>query len=164
MLKTNYKHLNNIQKGSFAEAYAKMAFTLEGFEVYTTDYDDRGIDFIVRAPVGDRYLRVQVKSTDGSANPFVYSEKFEETPEFLVCAVRLVEGQVPQVYLARGTDWKQEMDCLHFNPEGGRAGAYYEFRFARKYSESMERHKFENYVEQLRKSHPIAQQSDSDNT
>jgi len=57
VLKTSYKRLNNIQKGSFAEAYAKMAFTLEGFEVYTSEYDDRGVDFVVRNNDGESLKR-----------------------------------------------------------------------------------------------------------
>src|SRR5438034_3501282 len=130
MLKTSYKHLNNIQKGSFAEAYAKMAFTLEGFEVYTTEYDDRGIDFVIRNKEG-RFFSVQVKATGGSASPFIYAEKFEASPDFLLCAVRLVEGEMPELYLARGTDWDAEKGCLHINPGGGDAGAYYELRFSR---------------------------------
>jgi len=149
MLKTSYNHLNNIQKGSFAEAYAKMAFTLEGFEVYTTEYDDRGVDFVIRNSEG-KYFAVQVKSTGEGSNPFVYAEKFIPTGEFLFCAVRLIEGRSPDVYLAAGSDWDTEKDCLHFNPGGGRAGAYYELRFANMHLESLKRHKFETYVQQLR--------------
>jgi len=155
MLKTSYNHLNNIQKGSFVEAYAKMAFTLEGFEVYTTEYDDRGVDFVIRNGDG-KYFAVQVKATSESANPFVYAEKFVATNEFLLCAVRLVEGQSPDLYLASGSDWDTEKECLHFNPGGGRAGAYYELRFAKLHSESLKRHRFENYVERLRGSQPDA--------
>src|SRR5206468_5647512 len=109
MLKTSYKHLNRIQKGSFAEAYAKMAFTLEGFEVYTTEYDDRGIDFVIRNNEG-RYFSVQVKATGGAVSPFIYAEKFEASSDFLLCAVRLVEGKMPEIYLARGTDWNEEKE------------------------------------------------------
>ena len=151
MLKTSYNHLNNIQKGSFAEAYAKMAFTLEGFEVYTTDYDDRGVDFVIRNGDG-YYFSVQVKSVGEGSNPFVYAEKFIATGEFLFCAVRLVEGEHPDLYLASGKDWDTEKECLHFNPGGGSAGAYYEMRFAKIYSESLIRHKFENYIERLKAS------------
>lgn len=157
MLKTSYKHLNRIQKGSFAEAYAKMAFTLEGFEVYTTEYDDRGVDFVIRNHDG-KYFSVQVKATGKSANPFVYAESFHVSRDFLLCAVRLIEGEAPEIYLAAGTDWDEEKECLHFNPGGGNAGAYYELRFSKRYSESLERHRFENYVEQLRGSHPVAPQ------
>lgn len=148
-MKTSYKHLNNIQKGSFSESYAKMAFTLEGFEVYSTDYDDRGVDFIIRNNDG-RYFSVQVKSTGQSANPFIYAESFEVSPDFILCAVRLVEGKAPEVYLACGTDWGKKGECLNYNPGGGKAGAYYELRFSKVYSESLKRHKFEKYVEELR--------------
>ncbi len=149
MLKKFYKHLNNVQKGSFAEAYAKMAFTLEGFEVYTTDYDDRGIDFVIRSAAGG-FFSVQVKATGASANPFVYADKFQAALDFLFCAVRLIEGETPEIYLARGTDWDQEKEALHYNPGGGDAGAYYELRFSGRHSTSLQRHRFENYVAQLK--------------
>jgi hypothetical protein len=38
-----------------------MDFTLYGFEVYSSEVDDRGIDFVVRSASG-RYYDVQVKS------------------------------------------------------------------------------------------------------
>ena len=155
MLKTSYKHLNTVQKGSFAEAYAKMAFTLEGFEVYTTEYDDRGVDFVIRNNDGI-YFSVQVKAAGESVNPFVYAEKFHVSQDFLLCAIRLIEGDVPEIYLAAGTDWDEEKECPHFNPGGGNAGAYYELRFAKRYSGSLKRHRFENYVQHLRRSHAVA--------
>ncbi len=147
-MRTSYKHLNKVQKGSFAEAYAKMAFTLEGFEVYTTEYDDRGIDFVIRNKEGN-YFSVQVKATGAAANPFIYKKKFKASSDFLLCAVRLVEDEMPEIYLARGADWNAEKECLHFNPCGGAAGAYYEMRFSIMFSESLKRHSFENYVEHL---------------
>jgi len=151
MLKTTYKHLNAIQKGSFAEAYAKMTFTLEGFEVYDSEYDDRGVDFVIRNEVGT-YYAVQVKATGNTVNPFVYSKKFQVSEDYLFCAVRLIESEVPELYLAAGTDWNLYKDCLHFNPAGGKAGPYHEIRFGKKHSEGLKRHKFANYVEGLRRS------------
>lgn len=127
-----------------------MAFTLEGFEVYTTEYDDRGVDFVIRNSDG-RFFSVQVKATGKSANPFILGDKFEASSDFLLCAVRLVEGNPPEIYLVRGTDWNEEQECLHFNPSGGNAGAYYELRFSKKYSESLKRYNFQNYVEQLKR-------------
>lgn len=149
MLKKNYKHLNTVQKGSFAEAYAKMAFTLEGFEVYTTEYDDRGIDFVIRNSTG-RFYSVQVKATGHSANPFISESKFIDSEDFLVCAVRLVEGSEPSIYLARGCDWSEASDCLHYNASGGSAGPYYEVRFSDKHKQSLERHSFPVYIERLK--------------
>ncbi|WP_182866630.1 DUF4365 domain-containing protein [Rhodopirellula sp. JC639] len=102
-MKTTYQHLNTIQKGSFGEAYAKMAFTLEGFEVYDSEYDDRGVDFVVRSRSG-KFFSVQVKSTDPTSNPFVKADKFISSSDYLLCAVRLTEGQQPAIYLARGSE------------------------------------------------------------
>ena len=36
--------LNRMQKGTFGEYFAKMEFAMFGFEVYTSEVDDRGID------------------------------------------------------------------------------------------------------------------------
>jgi hypothetical protein len=41
-----------------------MEFTLAGFDVYTSEVDEKGIDFIIRKDE-DRYYDVQVKSVRG---------------------------------------------------------------------------------------------------
>lgn len=148
-LRTSYAHLNTIQKGSFAEAYAKMAFTLEGFEVYSTEYDDRGVDFVIRNRSG-KYYSVQVKATDRSANPFIYKSKFSATDDFLMCAVRLIEGEEPIIYLALCSDWDQNHGCLQFNQSGGNAGPYYEMRFAAKYERELSSFVFDQYADCIR--------------
>jgi len=149
MLKTTYQHLNTVQKGSFGEAFSKMAFTLEGFEVYASEYDDRGIDFIVRNSSG-KYFSVQVKATDQSSNPFIKKDKFQVTDDFIFCAVRIIEGEPPVLYIARGSDWEQGIDCLNYNPNGGAIGPYYEIRFAGKYQEQLAQFEFRTYVERIR--------------
>ncbi|TWT51304.1 hypothetical protein Pla22_40810 [Rubripirellula amarantea] len=152
MLRTSYAHLNTIQKGCFAEAYSKMAFTLEGFEVYDSEYDDRGIDFVCRSP-GGVFYSVQVKATDTTSNqtnPFIFESKFQKTSDFLMCAVRLAEGFRPSIYLARGSDWGGTSECLGFNANGGNSGAYYEMRFAKRYADSIELHTFADYIHRLR--------------
>ena len=149
MLKTNYDHLNAVQKGSFGEAYAKMAFTLEGFEVYSAEYDDRGIDFVVRNVQG-RFFLVQVKLTDLSSNPFIKEAKFSASDGFIFCAVRILNGELPTIYLARGSEWAAGWKHLHYNKDGGRSGAYYEMRFAAKYAEYLQIHEFHRYIETMR--------------
>ena len=149
MLRTSYNHLNTVQKGSVGEAFSKLAFTLEGFEVYDTEYDDRGIDFVVRNESG-KFFSVQVKATDETSNPFVKESKFEKSEEFILCAVRLLEGEPPKAYLARGSDWEAGMECLSYNPGGGDAGPYYEMRFAAKYQPQLAQLEFRTYVARLR--------------
>ena len=42
MPRYNWKPLNNQQVGSYVEYFVKMELTMYGFEVYTTEVDDRG--------------------------------------------------------------------------------------------------------------------------
>lgn len=149
MHKKTYKHLNKVQKGSFGESYARMMFTLEGFEVYNSEYDDRGIDFVVRNTSG-KFFIVQVKTTDNTVNPFIYEDNFMAGNDFIFCAVRIIENEEPSMFLALGSDWEKEYDCLNYNPEGGASGPYYEIRFAKKYKNDLETFDFMNYVNKIK--------------
>ena len=56
----DWTKLNSLQVGKYAEYFAKMEFASYGLEVYTTEVDDRGIDFIVKNKNG-RFCEIQVK-------------------------------------------------------------------------------------------------------
>ncbi len=47
MEKYIWSSLNALQIGKYAEYYAKMEFTLYGFDVFTSEVDDKGIDFFL---------------------------------------------------------------------------------------------------------------------
>ena len=49
--------------------------TMYGFEVYTTEVDDRCIDFIARRP-GGPFIEVQVKSFRESGYVYIEESKF----------------------------------------------------------------------------------------
>lgn len=60
--KINYtEKLNHLQWGRYAEYYAKMEFASYGLDVYTSEVDDHGIDFIAKTKNGN-FLEVQVKA------------------------------------------------------------------------------------------------------
>jgi hypothetical protein len=61
MARYQWSALNKQQVGKFAEYFVKMELTMYGFEVYTTDVDDRGIDFVARKGHGP-FIEVQVKA------------------------------------------------------------------------------------------------------
>ena len=44
----DWARLNHLQVGRYAEYLAKMEFAMFGFDIYTTEVDDKGIDFVVR--------------------------------------------------------------------------------------------------------------------
>ena len=48
MPNTSWSNLNHMQLGKYAEYYAKMEFTSYGYDVYTSEVDDHGVDFVAR--------------------------------------------------------------------------------------------------------------------
>jgi len=44
-----YDQLSHLQVGRICEYWVKMFLTLENFDVYTSEVDDKGIDFVVRS-------------------------------------------------------------------------------------------------------------------
>lgn len=147
-LSYNYSHLNTVQKGSFGESYARMAFTLAGFEVYPSEYDDRGIDFIVRhAQTG--FMEIQSKATGLTANPFIYEDKFQPSSTFYMCALVLIDGQEPDLYLVRGDQWAEGMGCLNIGAGGESGRRYYELRLAEKYRDELDGLRFSSVIDRL---------------
>ena len=48
MQSSPWDKLNHLQIGKYAEYYVKMVLTQYGFDVYSAEVDDKGIDFIIR--------------------------------------------------------------------------------------------------------------------
>jgi hypothetical protein len=48
MPNTKWSELNPLQLGRYAEYYAKMELASYGLEIYTSEVDDHGIDFIAK--------------------------------------------------------------------------------------------------------------------
>ena len=76
MNKYDWDRLNHLQLGRYAEYYAKMEFTLFGFDVYSAEVDDHGIDFVIRKGENTHY-DVQVKSARGLNYIFFHKDKFK---------------------------------------------------------------------------------------
>jgi hypothetical protein len=110
----------------FAEYLVKMELTLYGFEVYTTEVDDRGIDFVARHGSGPFY-EVQVKSIRGLKYVFFPKDKFPLRPERLAAVVILIEDQPPDFYLIPAPAWQtpnallasHDYEGLQSQPEWG---------------------------------------------
>ena len=72
MPNTNWTQLKSLQLGKYAEYFAKMEFASYGCDVYTSEVDDHGINFIVKDKRG-RFCEIQVKAKSGTG--YVYVEK-----------------------------------------------------------------------------------------
>lgn len=62
MPNSNRAELNPMQPGKYAEYYAKMEFASYGFEVYSSEVDGHGVDFVVKVPGTYSFYEVQAKS------------------------------------------------------------------------------------------------------
>jgi hypothetical protein len=94
-----------MQLGRYAEYYAKMEFTSYGFDVYTSEVDDHGVDFVAKPPLGTTYYEVQVKSSRDFGYVYIPKEKMQLTANRLVCYLHFIDGQLPDVYIIPSTAW-----------------------------------------------------------
>jgi hypothetical protein len=101
----DWSKLNHLQLGKYAEYFAKMEFTKAGLDVYTSEVDDKGIDFIVRKNQ-DEYFEIQVKALLKSKYAFVTKETFSPRKNLLLVLV-LFETE-PIMLLIPSLAWKQK--------------------------------------------------------
>jgi len=102
--KYQWSALTHLQVGRYAEYFVKMEFTLHGFDVYTSEVDDKGIDFVVRR-AGNVYYDVQVKSTRGLNYVFFPKDKFSPAENLLATVVLFEDGQPPTLFLIPSDTW-----------------------------------------------------------
>jgi len=97
--------LNRMQPGRYAEYYAKMEFSSYGFDVYTSEVDDHGVDFVAKPPNSTTYYEVQVKSVCGFGYVFITKEKMPLSANRVVCCLHFIDGELPDVYIIPSTAW-----------------------------------------------------------
>ena len=107
MPNTNWSGLNHLQLGRYAEYYAKMEFASYGLEVYTSEVDDHGVDFIAKKPGTNTFYEVQVKSLRNYGTVCIPKSKMPELSGCrLVCFLHFIDGQMPDVFVIPATAWK----------------------------------------------------------
>ena len=114
----DWARLNHLQVGRYAEYFMKMEVTLCGFEVYTTEVDDRGIDFIMRRD--GLFYEVQVKSARVLNYIFFDKPKFQLRDSLLAAIVLLQQGVAPELYLIPSTAWRTPTPLLVSNDYVGK--------------------------------------------
>lgn len=106
----SYKRLSHLQIGNIGEYWVKLIFTLFGFDTFTSEVDDKGIDFIIRVN-RKKYIDIQVKTISQKTN-YVYVKKetwnYELNENMFLALVILKENTEPLVYLINAQEWKKE--------------------------------------------------------
>lgn len=112
MPNTNWSNLNHLQLGRYAEYYAKMEFASYGYDVYTSEVDDHGVDFVARDPENNKYYEIQVKSIRNSGYVFISKDKMVISPTRLVCLLLFTDGELPKCYVIPATAWNTPNDLF----------------------------------------------------
>lgn len=111
--KLTYEGLSHLAIGRIAEYWTKLALTFYGLDVYTSEVDNIGIDFVVRSADG-RHFDIQVKSIRLSTTSYIFIPKFNEWEESrlrdnLYLALVIIQKQKPpELYLIPSTTWLKE--------------------------------------------------------
>ena len=151
MPSTNWSKLNHLQLGRYAEYYAKMEFASYGFEVYTSEVDDHGVDFIVKLPKENTFYEVQVKSVRDYGYVFVAKSKMPElTDNRLVCYMHFVDGKLPDVFVIPATAWLTPNAVLvdrKYDKPGQKSAPEWGINISKKNYDLLTEYKAENWLQ-----------------
>ncbi|SRR6266480_4509023 len=146
-MRYEWAHLNKLQKGSYGVHFAKMEFAMRGFLVFTSDVDDRGIDFVVRNDNG-KHFDIQVKAITDKNYTYIKQSKF--APSLWVTLIVLKARLEPRLYLLNRPDWDvNKTGLLKLNKYPGAKEAEYGIFLADKRQEELEGFAFHKRIEAL---------------
>ena len=97
--------------GKYAEYFVKMECTLYGFDVYSAEVDDKGIDFVIRKD-HEKYYDIQVKSARDLNYIFMQKSKFELRDNLLLAVAYFTDDQAPDLFLIPSIVWLTPNKCF----------------------------------------------------
>ena len=151
VMRYNWKNLNRQQVGAFSEYFVKMEMTMHGFQVYSTEVDDRGIDFVARYENGP-FLSIQVKSIREKGYVFMQKDKFELSPDLFLALAILHQGIEPSLFLIPSGAWKKPNELLvDHNYDGKKSKPEWGLNLSSKNMNLVERYSFSKMVGRLKK-------------
>ncbi len=105
MPNTNWSELSHLQLGRYAEYCAKMEFASYGYDVYTSEVDDHGVDFVARNPDDGQYYEIQVKAVRNLDYVYIRKDKMVLSPVRLVYLLLFSDGALPECYVIPSLTW-----------------------------------------------------------
>ena len=105
MPNTNWSELSHLQLGRYAEYYAKMEFASYEYDVYTSEVDDHGVDFVARNPDDGQYYEIQVKAVRNLDYVYIRKDKMVLSPARIVYLLLFSNGALPECYVIPSRTW-----------------------------------------------------------
>jgi len=105
-----YDTLHHLQVGRIGEYWIKLMLTMQGFDTYYSDVDNKAIDFIVRLD-NSKHIDIQVKTVRFKKSSYVFITKNSWKENEMVrnnlylALVILKEDQYPESYLIPSSAW-----------------------------------------------------------
>ena len=146
----NWSKLNHIQLGRYAEYYAKMEFASYGLDIYTSEVDDHGIDFVAKTKDGS-FLELQVKAIRQNNYVFMKKDKWDIDDEntFLILLI-FEDNNMPRVYMIPSNAWKTPNGLLcDMDYEGLKSKPEYGINVSRKNMPLLMDYKVEKSIESI---------------
>jgi len=123
---------------------------MHGYQVYTTEVDDRGIDFVTRYET-QPFLTVQVKSIRSFSYVFLRKDKFELSQNMALALVLLQEGREPELYFIPSLVWKSP-NALFVSRDyiGKKSAPEWGLNLSQKNMPLLEQYSFDRMMEKLK--------------
>jgi len=149
MQKYNWKKLNNQQVGAYTEYFVKMELTMYGFQVFTSEVDDRGIDFVARFETAP-FIEIQVKSLRSMGYVFMQKTKFEPRENLYLALGLLFQSKPPLLYLIPSIAWRSpDSVFVERNYEGLKSKPEWGLNISQRNIQALEKYNFESTVQRL---------------
>lgn len=143
-----WTQLNHIQLGRYGEYYAKMEFTSYGYDVYTSEVDNHGVDFVVKNPNNNHFYEVQVKSICKCNYAFIKKDKILLDDYHLVCLLHFIDGELPDMYIIPATVWKSPCRLFadrKYNKQGQKTKPEYGINYSKRNLNLLNKYTAEKY-------------------
>jgi hypothetical protein len=146
-----WSKLNRQQIGAFCEYFVKMELTMHGLQVYGTEVDDRGVDFVARYERGP-FLEIQVKSLRSLGYVFMQKDKFPISESTWLALGLLFEGTAPQLFLVPSIAWRSPNALFadrNYEKEGLKSPPEWGLNISNKNMSLLEPFRFDYMLEKL---------------
>ena len=143
-----WSQLSGMQLGRYAEYYAKMEFTSYGYDVYTSEVDDHGVDFVTK--YDSKFYEVQVKSVRQDGYLYIPKEKVIVSDNFLICYMRFTDDNLPDVFVFPATVWNSPNALFVDRPydkSGQKSKPEYGISYNKKNAPLLEKNRAESFFE-----------------
>lgn len=145
-----WSELSSLQLGCVAERYAIIEFMSRGYDVFTPEVDDHGVDFIAKSKASGKLYEIQVKAIHKCSYTFIRKDKMPLDDQRLVCYLRFEDGEEPSIYIIPATCWRESgidgaLVARDYNFPDNKSTPEYGIRGAKKYLEGLARFRADNF-------------------